>query len=324
MKKIRILLIFIFLLAGISLLLFVFNFKSNGAESILVKIPDGASAKEIANILYQKKVISSPKLFLVLVKLKGDSVHLKKGTYLLKQNSYFQTFEKLEKGLSENFKVTFPEGWTSYQIAQRLKAMGILDQEILFLEMVKKQGLEGTLFPETYIFSPMSNPEEIIHAMSLEFKKKYRDEFKIRARQLQMKDLEILTLASIIEREAQRADEMPLISSVYHNRLKKKILLQADPTVQYALSQGKYWQEKLIYKDLKIDSPYNTYRYPGLPPGPICNPGLHAIQAALYPVRTNYLYFVADGAGRHYFFTNYKEHLQKQISDSKKNKISKK
>ena len=323
MKKLRILLFLVFFI-GILFTLFIFSFKNHKPKSILVKIPEGVSTKEIAAILYQKEVIRFPKLFLVLVKLQGNSAHLKKGIYSFNQNSYLGTFKKLEKGLSEKIKVTIPEGWTSFQIAQRLKSLEILQNEKFFVESVKREDLEGMLFPETYFFDSMSKPEEVLHAMVLEFNKNYRDEFRIQARKLQMKDKEVITLASIIEREARMFEEMPTISSVYHNRLKKKILLQADPTVQYALSGGKYWQEKLIYKDLKIESPYNTYRAQGLPPGPICNPGRQAIQAALYPAQTNYLYFVADGLGRHNFFINYKDHLQKQLSDLKINKKNRK
>ena len=127
-----------------------------------------------------------------------------------------------------------------------------------------------------------------------------------------MTEDQILVLASIIEREARVDDERAVIASVYHNRLRKRMALEADPTVQYALSDGQFWKERLTKKDLKVKSPYNTYLRPGLPPGPVCNPGLKSIQAALHPASTDYLYFVADGAGRHRFSTNLKSHIEFQ------------
>ena len=127
-----------------------------------------------------------------------------------------------------------------------------------------------------------------------------------------------LALASIIEREAAVDDERPVISSVYRNRLKKRMALEADPTVQYAIGKGRTWKERILYKDLKVKSPYNTYLNRGLPPGPICSPGLASIRAALNPAETPYLYFVADGTGRHQFFKDHRSHILWQKQNRKK------
>ena len=288
------------------------SFK-NDPNPVLVKIPRGASARQTAQLLEEQGVIHSPLFFLFLVKWSGKSSILQHGAYLLEKNHYFQTVEKLKKGFTHSLKITIPEGWNSFQIARRLEAVRIIPDLEMFMKFVEKNHYEGMLFPNTYFFEPLSDFEEICQGMLEQFKKNYSEKFVQRAKELNLTQKQVLTIASIIEKESQVDFDRPLVSSVYHNRLKKGFALQADPTVQYALSNGRSWKEKLYYKDLEVQSPYNTYRVRGLPPGPICNPGLKSIEAALYPADTNYLFFVADGKGGHYFFSTYRDHIKSQL-----------
>ncbi len=166
---------------------------------------------------------------------------------------------------------------------------------------------EGYLLPDQYDLYERSSPSEIIGIFYNNFKKFMTDSLRRRAVSLGYSVHEILTLASIVEGETNKTDEMPVIASVYYNRLKKRMRLEADPTIQYLQPNG--WK-RLLYKDLKIKSPYNTYIYSGLPPGPINNPGKKAILATLYPADTDYLYFVANGKGGHNFSKTYSQHLR--------------
>lgn len=287
-------------------------FQQSGSAPVKVRIAKGMSSRKIAQVLADHHVIRSPVLFLVLARISGRAKDFKHGLYLLETGRYWKTIDQLSKGLNSNIKVTIPEGWSSWKIAERLYQSGIITDMNSFEAMVQQLKVEGRLFPETYSFEPESDPQDIIQEMEDQFKYHYTPQMTQRAHELKMTDLQVLTLASIIEREAQIRTEKPLISSVYHNRLAQRKLLQADPTVQYALSRGKEWKKGLTYKDLKIKSPYNTYQNIGLPPAPICNPGLESIQAALYPAQTESLYFFADGTGGHNFSKSYREHMQKQ------------
>lgn len=285
------------------------SFKRDPAP-VLVKISRGASAHHIAKALHEKGVIRSAGFFLALAMGTGQSGQFRYGIYELERNHYWAALRKIVRGDTYKLKVSIPEGWTSHQIAEKLVEKGILAEKDPFVRIVAEKELEGRLFPETYFLEPDMEPERAVDAMVRQFRKNYGEDFTSRAESLGLTEREVITMASIIEREAQVGSERPIISSVYHNRLKRGWLLEADPTVQYALSNGRSWKERMTYKDLKIDSPYNTYRYKGLPPGPICNPGAESLKAALYPSDTPYLYFVADGSGAHKFSTKYKKHLQ--------------
>jgi UPF0755 protein len=176
------------------------------------------------------------------------------------------------------------------------------------------QPVEGFLFPDTYEFRADATPEEIVQALLENFERRVPPETRARAEQLGRPFYQVLIVASIVEREAAVPEERPVIASVFYNRLRENMPLQADPTVQYALgSPGNWWPSLDTVPDLAaVVSPYNTYRNAGLPPGPICNPGLAAIQAALSPAQTDYLYFVTrgDGSGAHVFARTYEEHVR--------------
>jgi len=221
----------------------------------------------------------------------------------------------LTRGGSFDIKITIPEGYTIYNIAGLLhRELGI--DSVSFLASCKDSAVlnklnipgptaEGFLFPETYSIPKEISPDSIISIMFNEFQRRWTDEYQVRADSLGFSKLEIITLASIIEAEAHQKEEQTIISSVYHNRIKLNMLLQADPTTIYGLRK---FDKPLILTDLDDDSPYNTYRHAGLPPGPICNPGEDAIYAALYPDSTDYLYFVSRRDGTHIFSKTIQQH----------------
>jgi len=206
-------------------------------------------------------------------------------------------------------KVTIPEGFTVEQIAQRLFSKEIIADTIEFVTYVKSKNIEGFLFPETYYFYKNQLLEEVVNKMVKEFYKKYIPEFTQRAYELKISTYQVVILASIIEKEAKSFEEKKLVSAVFHNRLKKGWNLESCATVRYAL---KKYKEPLTYKDLEVNSKYNTYKYPGLPPSPICNPGLDSIKAALYPKETDDLFFFTPDNNTLVFSKYYKQHLEKQ------------
>jgi UPF0755 protein len=182
------------------------------------------------------------------------------------------------------------------------------DEKFIHKLGIDAKSLEGYLLPETYSFYWQPDEQEILERMLDGFKRFYTDSLAEQQEQLDVTQLEILTLASIVEAESGMDGERPIIAGVYWNRLRKRMRLEADPTIQYALGEEK----RLRFKDLNVDSPYNTYRHSGLPPGPINNPGKSSILAALFPQRHAFLYFVATGTGGHRFAKNYSDH-QKNI-----------
>jgi UPF0755 protein len=281
--------------------------ESLSVKPVMIKIERGTTAREAAIQMKNSGVISSEYAFLILLKISGRSNSLKAGEYALSpRTSIFKILEIVTGGWSVRERVTIPEGFTSRQIAGLLAAKKLADPG-KFTRLVGEKKLEGYLFPQTYFFEPGATEEQIINIMLDEFKKIYTPEMQKRAQELRMTEKKVVTLASIIEREAARSEERPLISSVFHNRLKKGWYLESCATVLYALGEHK---EKVTLKDLKVKSSYNTYICYGLPPGPICNPGLDSIKAALYPAQTQDMFFVVNGSGTHVFSRYYEEHLK--------------
>jgi len=232
----------------------------------------------------------------------------------------------------ERIKVTLLEGWTTEKIADELNIKLQIDtykfislcNDFNFVHSlnIDAPSIEGFLFPDTYIFLSSYTEEQIITIMVNQFFHNYEKYIKRYKSHTSLSMREITTMASIIQGEAMFDDEMRTISSVYHNRLKRKMLLQADPTIQYIIP-GK--NRRLYNKDLRVDSPYNTYKYKGLPPGPINNPGLSALKAAIQPKETDFLYFVADGEGRHIFTRNNEEHnVAKKVLQRKRREMRQK
>lgn len=288
-------------------------FFSQGAL-VMVQIRPGQTGGEVARLLRAKGVIRSELLFKILLRLTSSNKDLKAGRFDLRKNTPdLVVINCIKTGQCTHYeKITFLEGWRSEEMAEALAEHGVTDARE-FLNLVRAQDLEGKLFPSTYLFADNTPPQKVIDEMLREYKKQIAPLFK--KYKTDLTERQVLTLASIVEREAVVHDERPKIAAVYLNRYYMGKRLEADPTVQYALGfalkENRYWKRGLTYKDLKIDSPYNTYRNAGLPPGPICNPGAKSVEAVLNPQPDfDALYFVADNTGRHVFSKTFHEHKQ--------------
>lgn len=270
-----------------------------------VVIPKGASSRLVAKELAKAEVIDKPWLFMVMARLNGLDKHLKAGEYqFMPQVSLLDAMEKISRGEVFFRRITIPEGLTSGQIMYIISNYPDLSGEI---DIDVK---EGEMLPETYSFELGASRNSIILQAKSAMKKVREEAWAVRDENLPIKNInEMMTLASIIEKETAVDVERPLVASVFVNRLRKGMRLQTDPTVIYALTEGETtFGRSLRRADLAINSPYNTYKVYGLPPGPICNPGKDAIYAAVNPEVSDYLYFVADGKGGHNFAKTLAEH----------------
>jgi len=286
----------------------------------IIQIKSGSSLEKVTNQLYNKGLIKEPVAFKAYVRIRGFATRIQAGYYQLSSNmSVMEIADRLVKGRVATYKLTLPEGITIEEIGDLLAQRGLSREKFLALAKDKKvnlfsapstvkYNLEGFLFPETYQIPYGSDEEEIIGIMLNQFKRR----IKAFEKEIEKSDYslyQIITIASLIQAEAQIKDEAPVIASVIYNRLDRGMRLQLDATVQYSLPERK---SRLLYSDLKVDSEYNTYQNIGLPPGPINNPGIEMIKAALNPEDTDYLYYVVTKKGRHTFTRSYREHLEVQ------------
>jgi UPF0755 protein len=286
----------------------------NPAEGELVEIPYGLGARGIVGLLQDKKVIQNRYAAFAYIFYSRSRNRLQAGEYLFDHPMTIpEVIDKLASGAVYLHKFTVPEGLTNAEIAQKWEQDGFgtrqefLKAEADALDIVhrfddKARSAEGYLFPETYSFPRHTTARQAVEAMIASFQQSVGRLRKLVPPEkwpLNMHDT--IILASLVEAEAAQADERPLVSSVYLNRLNRHILLQCDPTVIYALEQADRYQGKLTFADLRFDSPYNTYVKPGLPPGPIANPGYPSLVAAIQPAMTNYLFFVRTVESRHTF-----------------------
>jgi len=294
-------------------------------DEVIIYIEGGTGPSEIYNILKEKNVISIKPLFALYAR--GDSGSLMSGEHtFFKHMPYGDILKELKTpGKAKVIKtVTIPEGYELREIADLFEKEDIVKADDFkkaaqkkydydFLPEKSENYLEGYLFPNTYSIVPDMTSEDIIVMMLEQFNSIFTEEYRNRAKELDMSIHEIVTLASIIEREAAVAEERELVSSVFHNRLKSDEfpLLQSCATVQYILEERK---EVLTNADIAIDSPYNTYKYKGLPPGPIASPGEACIKAALYPADTNYYFFVSNGDGTQTFSETFAEHNRSGVN----------
>jgi UPF0755 protein len=271
---------------------------------------------DVARYLEREGVIRSPLGFLVLATLRGTARSLKAGEYEIPRDANtVQILKFLEEGKVLQHPILLPEGGTIRELARSLESNGLASaQDVLrvshdrhFLRTlgIEAPSLEGYLFPDTYHFFKGLAIEEMLARMVNRLREKITDDVRKLAQARGLTLHQLLTLASIIEKEAVVSDELPLISAVFWNRLNRDMPLQADPTVQYALGKER---QALTRDDLQVDSLFNTYRVNGLPPGPIASPGKAAILAALNPAKVNYLYFVSRGDDRHVFSTTLDQH----------------
>jgi UPF0755 protein len=290
------------------------------AEGLVeVRIPEGAAARQIASTLEEANLVGFPTGFALYARLKGSAGSLKAGLYRFPAGAnWADILGMLERGEVVTFPVTIPEGFQLREIAPRIAKLAEvspdsvlgLARDSAFIARIGVPGptLEGYLFPDTYQFAERTPPDRILLAMTTRYREFWGPAERARLDSLGLSEQELVTLASIVEKEAQVADERPVIAGVYLNRLEIGMLLQADPTVQFALDSVR---ARLLYSDIDrvADNPYNTYTHAGLPPGPIASPGEAALRATLQPSDVPYLFFVARPDGSHEFTRTEREHI---------------
>lgn len=297
------------------------------SSGVLVQIPEGASSREISRLLVDHGIIRSGWLFQVLSRVEGIDDSLKAGYYLLDPAMPLPAvLDQLAAGRVATRRAFIPEGFNLREIGARLEVEGIgqaqrfidlaSDERLVYgnnsplAELVGSRpipSLEGYLFPDTYLLA-VGDEALAVRTMVDRFLQVAAEmQLAERAQAMGMTVHQVVTLASIVEKEAVRDEERPLIAAVFLNRLARNMPLQADPTVKYVMERPR---ARLYYVDLQIDSPYNTYKYRGLPPGPIASPGRASLEAVLQPAAVDYLYFVADGKGGHVFSRTFNQHVR--------------
>lgn len=276
------------------------------AEQAVVMIPTGSTLDAIAETLDARGVISNPWVFVGAAQVSGASGRLKAGEYAFPAHATMrQVMDTIISGRSIQYSVTLPEGLTSTQIVERLQADPVL------MGSISEIPAEGTLLPETYLFTRGTTRAELLKRMAAAFDEAVAKAWAGRASDLPLASPEeLVVLASIVEKETGEADERPLVAAVFENRLKAGMRLQSDPTILYGIYAGAAWAKPrtILRSDMQRPNPYNTYQVNGLPPGPIANPGVSALQATANPADTDDLYFVADGSGGHVFAKSLDEH----------------
>ncbi len=288
-----------------------------------VQVPPGASFGQITDSLETRGIVKFAPGFRLYARVSGADARVRPGTYGFKKGqSWKSILDDFRAGRVLTAKVVVPEGFSLDKIAKRIAEISKRDStkilDVLTSDSVaRKYGvpgptLEGYLYPATYDFPIGVHPDTVIARMVATYKRYWTPARQARADSLELTEREVIALASIVEKEAKRPEEMATISSVYHNRLRINYPLQADPTVQYALGSHR---ARLLYRDIRAakDNPYNTYVIKGLPPGPIGSPSARAIDAALYPAETKYLYFVARPDGSHIFTNSLVEHNRAKV-----------
>ena len=296
-------------------------YRAYSEQRVFVSIPPGMSLDSATRTLANRGIVRHPLLLKGIFYYQRTQSQLKAGDYVFdRPMTPFEVYAKLLRGEQQYRVLTIPEGISTFDLGAIFEKEGLpkadfekaLKSTSVLAELKKIEpsltSSEGFLFPETYYLSKKDNAERVVIVMLQEFKKRFSPEFNKRAAQLGMNVVQVVTLASLIEKETGQESERPLIGGVFHNRLKKGMLLQCDPTVIYALRVENKYKGTITYADLKKESLYNTYVTPGLPPGPIANPGEESIRAALYPESTDKLYFVSKNDGTHHFSATLAEH----------------
>jgi len=281
-----------------------------------VIVQSGQGFKALSNLLYQKGMILHPVKFRLFARIKGHDKRIKAGEYMLSSAmTPKKILETMVDGKVYLHRLTIPEGYNLRQVAQAVGTAGLAseadflkattDPDLLNANGIDARTFEGYLFPDTYYFPRDVTSENIITTMVRRFWSVFNPEWKEQTKTLEMTIHQVITLASIIEKETAVAAERPIISSVFHNRLKRNMRLESDPTVIYGMGD---YNGNITRKDLESPTRYNTYTMKGLPPGPISNTGAKAIEAALYPADTKFLYFVSRNDRTHHFSTNFRDH----------------
>jgi UPF0755 protein len=289
--------------------------EPHGAPTRVI-IPRGASFSQATDSLAKAKLVGWPKIFRLYGRVTGGDRNIKPGTYLLKQGTpWSDIVSALNGGHGLVNTITIPEGYTLSQItpllARTLKVpadsvqAAMRDTALLARLDLPNPTLEGYVFPDTYAFPLGTTARQAVREMVYSFERRWKPEWDSSLADLKINRNDLVTMASIVEREARVPEERPVIAAVYYNRLRRGMLLQADPTIQYALG---HHVGRVLYKDLEVKSPYNTYIHKGLPPGPIASPGAASLAAAAHPANVPYIYFVASRDGHHEFRMTLEQH----------------
>jgi len=299
-------------------MIFLYTPASFNKQDLIVDVPSGSSFRAVTKLLRDNGLIKDETKFIIYGKLRHAGPRIHAGELLFKKNmTPLQVLDTLLHAKPVTYTFVVPEGYNMYQIASLLESKAIIKKaadllaaakdKILLIELgIKGDNAEGYLFPDTYSVQKVRDVRDLIRIMHKRYGEIFTKELVDKAHDLELTEQETVTLASIVEKETGAPEERKLIASVFHNRLKKGMQLQSDPTTIYGM-----WDQytgNLSKDDLMRYTPYNTYKIFGLPPGPICNPGKDAIMAVLYPEKTNYLYFVSKNDGTHIFSENYSEH----------------
>ena len=290
--------------------------RGSGSGEARVVVPRGATLRVAADSLERAGVVQSATAFRLYAMVMGRDRSIQAGTYVFRRGvSWGKVLDDLRGGRGVENSITIPEGWSLLQIEPQLaRVLGApidsvraatRDTALLHQLDIPTGTLEGYLFPDTYVFPEGTTPRAAVRVMVGRFRQIWQPEWDQRLQALAMSRHDIMALAAIVEKEARIPEERPVIAAAYMNRVKAGMLLQADPTVQYA--HGRHLA-RVMYKDLEIDNPYNTYKYKGLPPGPIASPGKPAIVAALFPANVPYRFFVAYPDGHHEFTQTFAQH----------------
>lgn len=299
-----------------------------GGDPVLVTVEPGEGAKQVGARLQEAGIVRSARLFEILVSLRGVGDRLAAGEYEFERGTpALVAVNRIAEGRTAARSVVFPEGMRVEEMAEALERAGVVPKnEFLaaldrtrydqpFLAEVQSTDLQGFLFPARYEFKRNETGDAVVGRMLQAFQDNVADGLEREGQNLTLQEL--VTLGSIVQREAGNDEEMPIIAGIFRNRLRLGMPLQADPTVQYAVAADPaavaefgWWKRELTLDDLALDSPYNTYLYPGLPPGAIANPGLQAMRAVVSPAQTNFLFFVSKNDGTHVFAETLEEHLR--------------
>lgn len=306
-------------LLGLAAALLLAGCGSGDETRVTITIRPGSSFREAADSLAAQGVIEHPRLFGFYAARRGQDRNIRYGLYLIRRGaSWNEVLTALQQGRGIVTRVTIPEGLPLWEMLPTLstalevplESLEVAVRDTLLLQRVGAplgtETLEGYLFPDTYDFPGRASARQAVDLMVRRFEQLWKPEWNARLAARKMTRHQILTLASIVEKEVRRESERPIVAAVYSNRLRIRMPLQADPTVQYAQKKK---PGRVLFRDLRVDSPYNTYRRVGLPPGPIAAPGIKSIEASLFPADVPYRFFVAHPDGHHEFRTTYGAHL---------------
>ncbi|HYU53347.1 MAG TPA: endolytic transglycosylase MltG, partial [Gemmatimonadaceae bacterium] len=289
--------------------------QPRGAPTRVI-VPRGATFGQAADSLARAGIVGSPRLFRLYGRITGGDRNIKPGTYLLKHGTpWTDIVSALNGGHGLVNTITIPEGYTLAEIAPRLARtlkvpvesvqVAFRDTAMIARLDIPNPTLEGYVFPDTYAFPVGTTARQAVREMVYAFERRWKPEYDSSLVDLNINRNDLVTMASIVEKEARVPEERPVIAAVYYNRLRRGMLLQADPTIQYALG---HHVGRVLYKDLAVESPYNTYIHKGLPPGPVASPGAASLKAAANPANVPYLYFVATPDGHHEFRMTLEQH----------------